>query len=369
MKRTPKPLRRPGRLRGRSGRAKKVISLRVRRRKAERHSGATDSRGAHGSGTGLCGHQDGDSIVGGGAKALAAVGSALIVSLASLAVTAPPTPVQKLPQIALASETPGDITTIAGDGTYGYSGDGGPATSAELAYPDGVVTDAAGNVLLSDQDSFRVRIVAASTGTFYGQAMTADIYTIAGDGTQGSSGDGGPATSAELGQPEELAVDHHGNVLIADNANDAVVRVVAEETGTFYGQSMTAGDIYSLPIPYSYAGFPGTTGVAVDPAGNVLMAGSWGAASEQIYVLAESTGTYYGQSMTTGDFYLIAGSGAYSYFGSCSPSGSATGLGDAFQGNVTAIALDAAGNVLFVDGCGDVYVVASSCRIVLQANR
>ena len=98
--------------------------------------------------------------------------------------------------------TAGDIYTVAGDGTGGFSGDGGPATSAELDYPAGVAVDGAGNLVIADTGNNRVRVVAASTGTFYGQAMTAgDIYTVAGDGTGGFSGDGGPATSAELDQP------------------------------------------------------------------------------------------------------------------------------------------------------------------------
>ena len=101
-------------------------------------------------------------------------------------------------------------------------------------------------MLITDLDNQRIRVVAASTGTFYGQAMTAgDIYTIAGDGTAGFAGDGGPATAAELWDPAGVAVDPNGNVVIGDSINDRV-RVVAESTGTFYGQAMTAGDIYTV---------------------------------------------------------------------------------------------------------------------------
>ncbi len=71
--------------------------------------------------------------------------------------------------------------------------------------------DAAGNLVIADTGNNRVRVVAASTGTFYGQAMTAgDIYTVAGNGTSGFSGDGGPATSAELTSPPGVAVDAAG---------------------------------------------------------------------------------------------------------------------------------------------------------------
>ena len=88
-------------------------------------------------------------------------------------------------------------------------------------------------------------MAAASSGTFYGKAMTAgDIYTIAGNGTAGFSGDGGPATSAELNSPQGVAADAAGNLLIADGSNR--IRVVAASSGTFYGQAMTAGDIYTI---------------------------------------------------------------------------------------------------------------------------
>src|SRR6202042_1211205 len=103
--------------------------------------------------------------------------------------------------------TAGDIYTVAGDGTQGFSGDGGPATSAWLHFPEEVVADGAGNLLIADTFNHRIRVVAARAGTFYGQAMTAgDIYTVAGDGTQGFSGDGDPATGAELDRPGGVAV-------------------------------------------------------------------------------------------------------------------------------------------------------------------
>ena len=86
--------------------------------------------------------------------------------------------------------------------------------------------DAAGNLLIADFGNERVRVVAHKTGTFYGKAMTGgDIYTVAGDGTQGFSGDGGPATSAELSL-QGVAVDAAGNLLIADAGNQRI-RVVA----------------------------------------------------------------------------------------------------------------------------------------------
>ena len=136
------------------------------------------------------------------------------------------------------------LTTPAGTHAAGPLGDGGPATAATLN-SCGVTADSSGNLVISDWRSNRVRVVAASTGTFYGQAMTAgDIYTVAGGGTSGL-GDGGPATSAELSAPQGVRVDHNGNLVIADAGNDRV-RVVAASTGTFYGVPMTTGDIYTV---------------------------------------------------------------------------------------------------------------------------
>jgi hypothetical protein len=121
--------------------------------------------------------------------------------------------------------TAGDIYTVAGNGQFAFSGDGGPATSAALASPRGVAVDAAGNLVIADTGNSRVRVVAGSTGTFYGQAMIAgDIYTIAGS-HWGFGGDGGPATGAQLDHPQAVAVNPAGDVLIDDTGNDRI-RVV-----------------------------------------------------------------------------------------------------------------------------------------------
>jgi hypothetical protein len=142
--------------------------------------------------------------------------------------------------------TAGDIYAIAGDGTAGRGGDGGAATAAELDHPYAVTVDGAGNVVIADTGSNQIRVVAATTGTYYGQAMTAgDIYTVAGLERPGFSGDGGPATAAALDQPRGVAVDGAGNLIVSDTLNHRV-RVVAARSGTFYGQAMTAGDIYTV---------------------------------------------------------------------------------------------------------------------------
>ena len=259
------------------------------------------------------------------------------------------------------SMTARHIYSIAGDGTYGYSGDGGPATKARLAYPWGVAVDSFGNVLIAADQNNRIRVVAEQNGTFYGQAMTAGhIYTVAGDGRCGFSGDGGPATSARVCIPVGVAVDSHGNLLVTDTGNGAI-RVVPDKSGTYYGQAMTAGDIYTIAGDgsngYSGDGGPATSAelyfpqtARVDATGNVVIADTF---NSRIRVVAEHTGTFYGQAMTAGDIYSVAGDGNCKYNGSGIP---ATTASVCFPG---AVAVDAAGN-LVVTGNNRVRVVAES---------
>ncbi|MDA8381383.1 MAG: hypothetical protein M0020_11330, partial [Actinomycetota bacterium] len=129
----------------------------------------------------------------------------------------------------LASTTAGDIYTVAGGGPGNIflSNSGVPATAAALA-PSGIAVDSTGDLLIAD--FHWVKMVAASNCSSscpYGLASTTagDIYTVAGDGASGSSGDGGPATAATLGAPEGIAVDAQGNLLIADTG-DNLVRIV-----------------------------------------------------------------------------------------------------------------------------------------------
>jgi hypothetical protein len=212
--------------------------------------------------------------------------------------------------------TAGDIYTVAGDGARFFRGDGGPATQAQLDAPGGVAIDGAGNLVITDTYNNRVRVVAASTGTYYGQPMTADdIYTVAGDGRVRYNGNGRPATQAGIYRPGGVAVDGHGNLLVTDANNR--IRVVAVSTGTFYGQAMTAGDIYSVVGngtagfsgdggPATQAGLASPAGVTVDEAANLLVTDQ---GNNRIRVVAASTGTFYGQAMTAGHIYTIAGGG------------------------------------------------------------
>jgi sugar lactone lactonase YvrE len=109
----------------------------------------------------------------------------------------------------------GTITTLAGTGVYGYSGDSGPATGARLARPESVAVDGLGNTYIADRDNSRVRRVDAS-GT---------ISTVVGNGPGGFGGDGGVATSARLALPHGVAVDGMGNVYVADALKQWIRRV------------------------------------------------------------------------------------------------------------------------------------------------
>ena len=136
------------------------------------------------------------------------------------------------------------IAGVAGSAP-GYAIRSGPAGQARLASVTGLMLDHAGNLLISDGGNGLVRVLARISGTFYGQPIVAgDIYTIAGGGGFGTDS-GEPATLDGLDFPQGLAVDGSGNVVIADSFHD-MIRVVAVQSGTFYGQAMTAGDIYNI---------------------------------------------------------------------------------------------------------------------------
>jgi hypothetical protein len=274
----------------------------------------------------------------------------------------------------LTSMTAGDIYTVAGNGTAGYSGDGGPATSAEFA-DEGIA--AGGNLLIADQGNHRLRLVAAtscSTACPYGLAsMTkGDIYTIAGNGTPGYSGDGGPATNAELAGPTNLAVDSGGDLLIADTS-DSRVRLVAgascASSCPYDLTSMTKGDIYTVAGdggfgfagdggPASSAELQSPEGVAVDAAGNLLIADTQNQLVRMVAGSSCASSCAYGlSSMTKGDIYRIAGNAVRGYRGDSGPATSAE-LSDP-----ASVAVDGAGDLLIADTRNELVrlVAGSSC--------
>lgn len=156
----------------------------------------------------------------------------------------------------------GTITTVAGKGgSGGNSGDGGPATSAELREPYGLALDKSGNLYIADRGNHNIRRVARN----------GIITTVAGNGTGGYSGDGGPATSAQLSQPLDLDFDAEGNVFIVDSGNHRIRKIATTGTITTVVGSGISG--------YAGDGGPATSaelsqpyGVAVDAEGNLFVA-------------------------------------------------------------------------------------------------
>ena len=212
----------------------------------------------------------------------------------------------------------GTISTFAGDGEEGYGGDGGPAAVARLDHPVGVALDAAGNVYVAEFEGHRVRRIAPD-GT---------IATIAGTGVAGFSGDGGPATSAQLNQPVRVALDAAGNVYIADLDNHRIRRIAPDGTiSTFAGTGVEGygGD----GGPATSAQLDEPAGVALDAAGNLYVADS---GNHRVRRIAP------GGTITT-----YAGTGVEGFGGDGGPATSAQ------LNNPIGVALDAAGRLYFTD--------------------
>jgi len=215
-------------------------------------------------------------------------------------------------------DTGGNISTIAGTGTAGYSGDGSAATSANLKDPSGVVVDASGNVYIADYGNHRVRKVD----------MTGNISTIAGTGTGGYSGDGGAANSAQLNNPDGLALDASGNIYIADNYNHRIRKVATSGNISTIAGAGTGG--------YSGDGGAATsaqlynpTGLAVDASGNVY--------------IADNNNHRIRKVATSGNISTIAGNGTGGYSGD---GGAAT---SAKLNGPPVVVVDASGNVYIAD--------------------
>jgi sugar lactone lactonase YvrE len=159
----------------------------------------------------------------------------------------------------------GITTSVAGDGTPDFGGDGGPATSAQLYHPLGVAVDSSGNLFIADSGNSRIRRVDGVTGF---------ITTVAGDGIRCFGGDGGPATSAHLYGPWGVAVDASSNLLIADTENYRIRRVdgVTGIITTVAGNGLIgfADEDEFGPATNARLNFP--LGVAVDAFGDFFIA-------------------------------------------------------------------------------------------------
>jgi trimeric autotransporter adhesin len=160
----------------------------------------------------------------------------------------------------------GIITTVAGNATAGFGGDGGPATEAELNLPFGLGVDKTGDLFIADGANARIRRVDAVTGV---------ISTVAGNGTEGYSGDGGPATSASLNLPTSAIIDGEGNLFIAD-VNNGVVRFVSSSTGIIttiagngvFGFSGDGGPATEASLDFTELGLDNSARVLIADAGN-----------------------------------------------------------------------------------------------------
>ncbi|MGA1984234.1 MAG: Ig-like domain repeat protein [Acidobacteriaceae bacterium] len=213
------------------------------------------------------------------------------------------------------------ISTVAGDGTPGFGGDGGPATSAMLDVPADVKLDGAGNLYIADSANHAVRMVNAATGI---------IQTIAGIGGQaGYSGDGGPATQALLSNPDGIAFDGDHTLYISDTGNN-VIRKVNLTTGiiTTVAGTGTAG--------FSGDGGPATSGQLNNP---------WGIAlgSDGSLYIADLSNNRIRKVSPSGTLSTLAGNGGNGFAGDNGPATAALL-------NVPAgVAVDVAGNVFIAD--------------------
>ncbi len=214
------------------------------------------------------------------------------------------------------------ITTVAGDGKKGFSGDGGPAAKAQLNEPYGIVVDKQGNLYFADRLNRRVRRVDGKTGV---------ITTLVGDGSKTFSGDGGPAASAGLVEPNGVALDPQKQTLYVADVADNRVRAVDLESGkiaTFAGNGKGRHDGDGGPA--LKASIHGARAVEVAPDGSIL-------------ILERSGNTLRSVDAKNGNIRTIEGDGKKGYTGDGGNALSAT-----FNGPKE-LAIDRAGNVFVVD--------------------
>jgi len=194
----------------------------------------------------------------------------------------------------------GTISTFAGSGSAGYSGDGGAATSGKISDARGIAFDAAGNLYIAEASNHVIRKVST----------TGIISTVAGNHTGGYLGDGGPATDAKLNNPKDIAFDAAGNMFIADNNNHCIRKVSPSGTistiaGVYptFGYSGDGGPASSAQLKYP-------DGLLVDAAGNVYIGDGGNNRVRKIN--------------PAGNIYTIAGNGTYASSGDGGPATAAS---------------------------------------------
>ncbi len=212
----------------------------------------------------------------------------------------------------------GIITTIAGTGTRGYSGDGGTATSAALSYPRAVAADTMGNIYIVDTDTARIRKINSS----------GIISTIAGTGLAGYNGDGIPATAARISRPNSIAVSKNGEIFFTDAHNYRIRKIDLSGIISTIAGNGTAG--YSGDGGQATSSNIGADGfITIDNSGSLF--------------IQEDSTFRIRKIATTGIITTIAGIGINTYSGDNGPA-SAAGFG-----NAGGIAIDIAGNIYFSD--------------------
>ncbi len=225
-------------------------------------------------------------------------------------------------RVRIVSATTGIISTIVGTGNGGFSGDGGPATAAQISLPSDVEIDAQGNLYIADgYTNNRVRKVSAQTGI---------ISTIAGNGKGEYSGDGGPATTAALQSPLSLAFDAHGDLYIADAKNDRIRKI-----------EMSSGRISTI-AGNGTKGFSGDGGPATQASLNTPNDLTFDAAGN-LYIADQTNNRVRMVSAETGLISTVAGNGSRNYFGDGGPA-TAASLSD-----VSGVVISASGELYIGD--------------------
>jgi trimeric autotransporter adhesin len=215
----------------------------------------------------------------------------------------------------------GLITTVAGNQNAGFSGDNGPALQASMSSPSSVAVGADGSIYIADFGNARIRKVTPD----------GIISTIAGNGIQGTAGDGGPATKASLWGPQQIALDGAGNVYVADELNSAIRKITPAGIMTTVAGTLGSGGYSGDGGPATKARLGDPSGVAVDAAGN-------------LYIADANSDVIREVSASTGNISTIAGTGQAGFSGDGGPALAAT------FSNLKNVAVDSSGNVFVVDG-------------------
>jgi len=355
------------------------------------------------------------------------VAGAVALGALALALVVPPTdgPAAASPPAAGGS----GALTLAGTGTPGFTGDGGPATAARLDAPGGIAEDGAGDLFIADTGNCRVREVPARTGDAYGRHLRAgtlvtlaggpcrrtaadppptavaldrdgDLFvayasadrvavlpaasgtvlgvpvvrgrltTVAGDGTPGDGGDGGPAVRSGLDDPGGLAADATGDLFIADTGN-CRIRMVADATGVHFGVAAVTGEMTTVagdgicgsagdggPAGQAEIWDPGA--LAVDPDGDLLVADQ---GNRTIRVLAGGSTTVLGVAVAAGDVATVAGEGSYGPY----LVDGLSALNETAELNFpTGLAVDAHGDLFVADGAMHAIRMVPAAATVLR---